>query len=217
MEQLSSIAIFAIPVIVAITLHEAAHGFVALYFGDDTAAKSGRVTLNPLKHVDPIGTILLPALLLLTKAGFIFGYAKPVPVNFAALRHPKRDMIWVAGAGPAMNVLLALISLALLFLLSGSGAVTWLHALLATSVQINLVLAVLNLLPIPPLDGSKVALGLLPPKLAVPFWRLSRFGFLFILVIFFVAPLVGIDAFGVLVARPVNFLERPFAALLGQP
>ena len=215
MEQLSAVAIFAIPVIIAITLHEAAHGFVALYFGDDTAKKAGRVSLNPLKHVDLFGTIILPAILLLSRAGFLFGYAKPVPVNFAALRHPKQDMIWVAAAGPGMNIALALISLALLSVLPRLGATSPLiGAMLASSVQINLVLAVLNLLPIPPLDGSKVVLGLLPPKLAVPFWRLSRFGFLFILVIFFIAPLVGIDAFGWLVARPVNFLERPFAPLL---
>src|SRR5882724_13323203 len=115
MDQLTTIAIIAIPVIIAITLHEAAHGFVARRFGDDTAAKAGRVTLNPLKHIDLFGTILLPAFLILTKAGFLFGWAKPVPVNFGALRHPKRDMIWVAGAGPAMNLLLALISVILLY------------------------------------------------------------------------------------------------------
>jgi Zn-dependent protease len=219
MEQLSTVAVFAIPVIIAITLHEAAHGFVARHFGDDTAAKAGRVTLNPLAHVELFGTILLPAFLLLTRAGFLFGWAKPVPVDFGALRHPKRDMIWVAGAGPAMNILLALISVALLYVVSraGAGAPRWLDAMLASSIQINLVLAVLNILPIPPLDGSKVAVGLLPPALAVPFWRLSRFGMIFVLILFFIAPLLGIDAFGWLVARPVNFLERPIVALLGQP
>ena len=219
MDQLSTVAIFAVPVIVAITLHEAAHGFVARHFGDDTAAKAGRVTLNPLKHVDLFGTILLPAFLLLTKTGFLFGWAKPVPVDFGALRHPKRDMIWVAGAGPAMNILLALVSVALLFVVERLGAASprWLAAMFASSIEINLVLAVLNLLPIPPLDGSKVAVGLLPPSLAVPFWRLSRFGMIFVLILFFIAPLLGIDAFGWLVARPVNFLERPVVALLGQP
>src|SRR5476649_2213222 len=108
------IVIYALPVIIAITLHEAAHGFVARHFGDDTAAKAGRVTLNPLKHIDPFGTIILPALLLLSKTGFVFGYAKPVPVNFSALHNPKRDMIWVAAAGPAMNILLAAVSAAIL-------------------------------------------------------------------------------------------------------
>src|ERR1700690_245592 len=159
-----NIALYAIPVIIAITLHEAAHGFVARHFGDDTATKAGRVTLNPLKHIDLFGTIILPAFLLLSKAGFVFGYAKPVPVNFGALRHPKRDMIWVAAAGPAMNIMLAMISVALLYLVVrfSSGFPQWLPALLWSSIEINLVLTVLNLWPIPPLDGSKVAVGLLP-------------------------------------------------------
>jgi len=216
MNQLATIAIIALPVIIAITLHEAAHGFVARHFGDDTAAKAGRVTLNPLRHVDLFGTILLPVFLLLTKAGFLFGWAKPVPVNFGALRHPKRDMIWVAGAGPAMNLLLAVVSVILLYMVPRAGGASWLSAMLATSVEINLVLAVLNILPIPPLDGSKVAVGLLPPRLAVPFWRLSRFGMIFVVVLFLAAPFLGIDVFGFLVARPVHFLERPFAALLEQ-
>lgn len=216
---MSAIAIFAIPVIIAITLHEAAHGFVARHFGDETAARAGRVTLNPLKHIDPVGTIILPALLLLTKTGFVFGYAKPVPVDFGALRHPKRDMIWVAAAGPAMNVLLALISVALLNGVAqfGKTAPQWVAALLWSSVEINLVLAVLNLWPIPPLDGSKVAVGLLPPALALPLWRLSRFGMIFVLVIFIVMPMVGIDVFGWMIGRPVAFLERPILALFGQP
>src|ERR1035441_8589078 len=184
MNQLTSIAISAIPVIIAITLHEAARGFVARLLGDDTAEKAGRVTLNPLKHIDLFGTIILPAFLLLTKAGFLFGYAKPVPVNFAALHHPKRDMIWVAAAGPAMNILLAMTSVVLLegVFLFGQASPQWLPAMLWSSVEINLVLAVLNLWPIPPLDGSKIAVGLLPPRLALPLWRLSRFGMIFLLV-----------------------------------
>jgi Zn-dependent protease len=216
MDQLVSIAIYAIPVIIAITLHEAAHGFVARYFGDDTAAKAGRVTLNPLKHIDLFGTIILPAFLLLSKAGFVFGWAKPVPVNFAALNHPKRDMIWVAAAGPAMNVLLALISVVVLGIVVhfGSGTPKWLPALLWSSVEINLVLAVLNLWPIPPLDGSRVAVGLLPPPFALMLWRASRFGMIFVLAIFFVAPLIGVDVFGWMVGRPVAFLERPVLGLL---
>ena len=205
--------------IIAITLHEAAHGFVARLFGDDTAAKAGRVTLNPLKHIDLFGTIILPAFLLLSKAGFLFGYAKPVPVNFSALRHPKRDMIWVAAAGPAMNILLAMISVALLagVLAFGKSSPQWLPALLWSSVEINLVLAVLNLWPIPPLDGSKIAVGLLPPRLALPLWRMSRFGMIFLLVVFFVAPLAGLDVFGWMIGRPVALLERGVLALLHQP
>ena len=218
MDQLTSIAIYAIPVIIAITLHEAAHGFVARHFGDDTAAKAGRVTLNPLKHIDPFGTIILPAFLLLSKAGFVFGYAKPVPVNFAALRHPKRDVIWVAAAGPGMNILLALISAVLLGIIVHFEGTPpqWLPALLWSSVEINLVLAVLNLWPIPPLDGSRVAVGLLPPALALPLWRASRYGMIFILAIFFLAPLAGIDVFGWMVGRPVAFLERSVLVLLRQ-
>ena len=216
MNLLLKIAIYAIPVIIAITLHEAAHGFVARYFGDQTAAKAGRITLNPLKHIDPFGTIILPGILLLTQAGFLFGYAKPVPVNLSGLAHPRRAMIWVAVAGPAMNILLAAISAALLVFVVHSG-VSWLTLLLWSSVEINLVLAVLNLWPIPPLDGSKVVLGLLPQALALRFWRLSRFGMIFVFVIFIVAPQLGLDAFGWMIGRPVAFLERPILAYLGQP
>jgi Zn-dependent protease len=217
MDQLTGILIYAIPVIIAITLHEAAHGYVARHFGDDTAARAGRVTLNPLKHIDLFGTILLPAFLLLTKAGFLFGWAKPVPVNFSALRHPKRDMIWVAAAGPGMNILLAIISVLLLAVfLHVPGAPKWLPGALWGSVEINLVLAVLNLWPIPPLDGSKIAVGLLPPVLALPLWRASRFGMLFLLAIFFLAPLAGIDVFGWMIGKPVVFVEHGILGLLHQ-
>jgi Zn-dependent protease len=216
MDQLAAIAIYAIPVIVAITLHEAAHGYVARHFGDDTAEKAGRVTLNPLKHIDPFGTLILPAFLLFTKAGFLFGYAKPVPVNFAALRNPKRDMIWVAAAGPGMNALLAIISALLLsaVIRIGGALPQWLPAVLWSSIEINLVLAVLNLWPIPPLDGSKIAVGVLPPTLALPLWRVSRFGMIFVLVIFFLAPMAGINVFGWMVGRPVAYLERGILSLL---
>jgi Zn-dependent protease len=218
MDQLASIAIYAIPVIIAITLHEAAHGFVARHFGDDTATQAGRVTLNPLRHIDPFGTIILPAFLLLSKAGFVFGYAKPVPVNFAALRHPKRDMIWVAVAGPVLNILLALVSVLLLGIVVhfGGKLPQWLSAMLWSSVEINLVLAVLNLWPIPPLDGSRVAVGLLPPALGLPLWHASRHGMIFVLATFFFAPLAGIDVFGWMVGRPVAFLERPVLVFLHQ-
>ena len=219
MNLATTIAIYAIPVIIAITLHEAAHGFVARYFGDDTAEKAGRVTLNPIKHIDLFGTILLPAFLLITKAGFLFGWAKPVPVDFSALRHPKRDMIWVAAAGPGMNILLTIISVILLSIVlrMGPAAPEWAPAFFWSSIQINLILAVLNLWPIPPLDGSKIAVGLLPPPLALPLWRASRYGMLFLLGIFFLAPLLGIDVFGWMIGRPVAFFQNGILDLLQIP
>ena len=211
------VGVIAIPVIIAITLHEAAHGFVARHFGDPTAAEQGRVTLNPLKHVDPVGTILLPAVLLLTHAGILFGYAKPVPVNFNALRHPKRDMIWVAAAGPGMNILLAVISAGLLSaaLHFGADPNGFVPQLFFASVQINLVLAVLNMIPLPPLDGGRVAVGLLPQPLSSALDQLNRFGLLLVLAIFILLPLAGVNVAQWLVARPVEWLERPLLAIFG--
>src|SRR5262245_46613860 len=153
-ELLYDILLLAIPVIIAITFHEAAHGYVALHFGDSTAKDEGRVTLNPIKHIDPFGTVLLPAVLFFT-AGFLFGYAKPVPVKFGQLRNPRWDMIWVAIAGPAMNILLAIISAILLVTLTqGVADDSALAQVLFRSVQLNAILAVFNMLPLPPLDGS---------------------------------------------------------------
>lgn len=173
-------AIYALPVIFAITLHEAAHGYVARHFGDQTAWRLGRVSLNPLRHIDLMGTIILPLLiLLLTRGGFVFGWAKPVPVDFGALRHPKRDMRWVAAAGPLANLamLLAWAGLLKLALLAGSPAGSFLVEMAEAGMITNVLFMLFNLLPILPLDGGRVLCSLLPDRLAVAFAQLERFGF----------------------------------------
>jgi Zn-dependent protease len=183
-----------VPVVIAVTFHEAAHGFVAYQFGDDTAWQAGRVTFNPLRHIDLFGTIILPALLLLASSGrFMFGYAKPVPVNFRRLYHPRTDMVWVAIAGPATNVLLAILSSLLIYGLGlfPAGPADWLERNLANSILINVILCVFNMLPLPPLDGGRVAVGLLPDALAFPLARLERYGIFIVLLFLFVLPYVG--------------------------
>jgi Zn-dependent protease len=187
MNLLLSIALAAIPVVLAITLHEAAHGYVARRFGDSTAWMLGRVTLNPFKHIDPIGTVIVPlGILLLSGGGFLFGWAKPVPVNFGNLRHPKRDMLWVAAAGPASNFVMA-VAWAMLLGLAGSDEVSsvGLAQMSQVGVVINISLMVLNLLPIPPLDGGRIAASLLPHALAIPFSRLEPYGFFILLALLF--------------------------------
>lgn len=183
---------WVLPVLIAITLHEAAHGWVAWKLGDDTAYKLGRVTFNPFAHVDRMGTIILPALLILMRAPFLFGYAKPVPVRFSKLRRPRRDMVLVAAAGPLTNILIAVASVALFF-----GAVRlpefaagWAADTLQNSFQLNLLLAVFNMLPLPPLDGGRVAVGLLPRELALPLARVEPYGML-ILMVLLILPLFG--------------------------
>ena len=191
MEELTligKIAIFALPVIFAITLHEAAHGYVARYFGDMTAAAAGRITLNPLKHIDPVGTILVPLVILLTSkllggGAILFGWAKPVPVNFGQLRRPKQDMLWVAAAGPGINFVMA-VFWALMIQLGHALGNDFVSAPLmlmgAAGVFINVILMALNLIPLPPLDGGRIAVSLLPVRQAMQYARLEPYG-LFIL------------------------------------
>jgi Zn-dependent protease len=191
--SLYDLSVWVLPLVIAITFHEAAHGFVAHRLGDDTAWKLGRVSFNPLKHIDPFGTILLPGLLLLSHAPFLFGYAKPVPVNFRALNHPRIDMVWVALAGPAINILLAALAAAAFHLIGlvPSGSAQWVADNLKNTLVINVVLAVFNMLPLPPLDGGRVAVGLLPDVLARPLSRLEPYGMLILIAILIALPLLG--------------------------
>ena len=182
--SLETILLGALPVVLAITLHEAAHGYVAKLFGDRTAEMLGRVTLNPIRHIDPVGTVLLPGAMLLLGSPFIFGWAKPVPVNFGNLRHPKRDMIWVAGAGPGSNFVQAMFWAILFVASTGSGVFgsVGLAKMAQIGIMANLVLMALNLLPIPPLDGGRILIGLLPGPASYTLSRLEPYG-LFIVVI----------------------------------
>lgn len=180
---IQTVAIFALPVLFAITVHEAAHGYAARHFGDNTAWNLGRVTLNPLKHIDPIGTIAMPLLLYFATSGsFLFGYAKPVPVQFGKLRHPRRDMIWVALAGPASNLLQALLWAALLYLLMGAGVhEAFFTGMCKAGILVNLVMFAFNLFPLPPLDGGRIVTGLLPPKAAWQYSQVEPYGFFIVM------------------------------------
>ena len=180
---IQTIAIYALPVLFAITVHEAAHGYVARHFGDNTAAMLGRVTLNPLKHIDPIGTIAMPLFLYIaTQGAFLFGYAKPVPVNFGRLKNPRRDMILVALAGPASNLVQALLWGAGFVVLQGAGMQEpFFTGMCRAGVLVNVIMFVFNLFPLPPLDGGRVVTGLLPPKAAMTYSRIEPWGFFIVM------------------------------------
>ena len=209
------IAIAAIPVLFAITLHEAAHGFVAKRFGDLTAYAQGRVSLNPLRHIDPMGTVIVPLVLFvltrLAGSGILFGWAKPVPVNFSALRHPKRDMLWVAAAGPGANLAMAVFWAFVLRLGASGGGYFALPLQLmgAAGIYINVILMVLNLLPLPPLDGGRIAVSLLPHGLAWRFAKIERWGFPILLLLLFTGIL------GAVMNPLVIFAARTIESIFG--
>ncbi len=215
---IQTVAVYALPVLFAITVHEAAHGYVARYFGDNTAYMMGRVTLNPVKHIDPLGTILMPLMLYFATSGaFLFGYAKPVPVNFGHLRRPKRDMVWVALAGPASNFIQAILWAILFTVLVGMGVQERFFLDMAKAgVLVNLVMWAFNLFPLPPLDGGRILVGLLPWRQAQAVARIEPWGF------FIVLGLVLLGVVGTYWLRPLmdvgyvvlNFLLTPLAALL---
>jgi Zn-dependent protease len=221
--SLYDLSVWVIPLVIAITFHEAAHGFVAHRLGDDTAWKLGRVSFNPLKHIDPFGTILLPGLLLLSHAPFLFGYAKPVPVNFRALNHPRIDMVWVALAGPTINILLAALAAAAFHLIGlvPAGSAQWVADNLKNALVINVVLAVFNMLPLPPLDGGRVAVGLLPDVLARPLSRLEPYGMLMLIAILIALPLLGaqlgqnLDVISQYIRAATGFVIRLLLMLTG--
>ncbi|MDP8566861.1 site-2 protease family protein [Methylophilus aquaticus] len=206
---IQKVAAYALPILFAITVHEAAHGYAAKYFGDLTAERLGRITLNPLKHIDPIGTILLPALSVLL-GGILFGWAKPVPVNFSNLRHPKQDMLWVALAGPASNFFMALCWGVLLTRVAvfPISAQEFLSQMSVAGIQINLVLLVLNLFPLPPLDGGRIAVSLLPMQAAIKFARIERYGMIILIALLFTGIL------GVILSPVLRFFQQLLYALV---
>jgi Zn-dependent protease len=220
---LYDVSVWVLPLVIAITFHEAAHGFVAHHFGDNTAWEQGRVSFNPLRHIDPFGTLIMPAILLLSHSPFLFGYAKPVPVNFRALRHPRIDMVWVALAGPATNIALALFAATAFHVLNyvPESAAQWLADNLKNALVINVILAIFNMLPIPPLDGGRVAVGLLPRMLAAPLARLEPYGMLILIGVLIVLPLAGsqfglnLDVISAILRTTTGYVIRLILVLTG--
>ena len=216
---IQTVLIYALPVLFAITVHEAAHGYAARHFGDDTAYRLGRITLNPLKHIDPVGTILMPLVLYFATSGsFLFGYAKPVPVNFGNLRNPKRHMVWVALAGPASNFVQAVLWGLVLVLLHAMGVSALFFVKMAQGgVLVNLVMWAFNLFPLPPLDGGRILVGLLPYKQAQLVSRIEPWGFFIVMALVLAGVvtslwLMPLMSFGY---GAINLLLAPFTALMG--